>query len=79
MRKISKELFNSEISLSRIVKCINDSTTITAFICLRAKTVWKREGNGGGGASDKVFVWSDEMIFTLKAVINYPNYRVYAI
>lgn len=59
-------------------KNIYDLTTTVGFKCLQAEIVWQRNENFGSDATrprKKIFVLSDEKLFTVEAVTNYQNKR----
>ena len=86
MRKTAKELKISETSLRRIVK---EDLGLKAYKMqcrhlISATSKQKRLDRGKKmleeiqSATDKVFIWSDEKMFTVQAVMNSQNDRVYA-
>lgn len=59
-------------------KNIYDLTTTVGFKSLQAEIVWQRNENFGSDATrprKKIFVLSDEKLFTVEAVTNYQNKR----
>lgn len=78
-RQVSKEDCGSGFR----AKTIQDSATTAALKYLQAKKKkksWQKEENIGGDAAShrQSSFWSGEKLFTVEAVVNYKNSRIYA-